>query len=153
MIDARQRKYVPHLPSMLAVCEVNYANFLNLLEDCDTRDLRYRFQVKEGMQYQITILESARYTSTLEMTQVTTNTPEYLTPVVQVRLYHDARMAEVISSQRVGAIKASYAYPNNKMHQKNEKAQVNLFLAEWLAFCLKHKDTATIDDSRVDPKH
>ncbi|MFT4748002.1 MAG: hypothetical protein ACI8XG_002086, partial [Congregibacter sp.] len=27
-------------------------------------------------------------------------------------------------------------YPNTKMYQKNEKEMVNLFLAEWLQFCL-----------------
>jgi uncharacterized protein YqiB (DUF1249 family) len=48
-------------------------------------------------------------------------------------------MAEVISSQNVSAIKPSYGYPNQKMHQKNEKEMVNSFLAEWLVFCLTHK--------------
>jgi uncharacterized protein YqiB (DUF1249 family) len=61
---------------------------------------------------------------------------EFLRPVVQVRLYHDAKMAEVISAQNIGSLKPSYQYPNTKMYQKNEKEMVNLFLAEWLQFCL-----------------
>jgi uncharacterized protein YqiB (DUF1249 family) len=56
--------------------------------------------------------------------------------VVQVRLYHDAKMAEVISAQNIGSLKPSYQYPNTKMYQKNEKEMVNLFLAEWVQFCL-----------------
>ena len=36
---------------------------------------------------------------------------------MQVR-YHDARVAEVIATQRVGQLNTSYPYPNAKMHQK-----------------------------------
>lgn len=133
-------KYVPHLPSMLAVCDHNYARLLRLLPDCDTLDLTYRFRVNNALSYQIVILDSSRYTSTVEISQVALDTPEYLKPVMQVRLYHDAQMAEVLSSQQIGAIQASYTYPNVKMHQPNEKAMVNQFLAEWLAFCVRHSD-------------
>ena len=48
-------------------------------------------------------------------------------------------MAEVISSQNTGKLEPSYDYPNIKMRQRNEKQMVNIFLAEWLDFCLKQK--------------
>ncbi|MCC2617934.1 DUF1249 domain-containing protein [Aestuariibacter halophilus] len=130
-----QTKYVPHLPTLLAVCEVNYARLLRLLPDCDSEDLCYRFSVNDRLYYQIRILDSSRYTSTLECRQITQGNPGYLNPVMQVRMYHDAQMAEVLKSQHIGALKASYAYPNQRMHQRNEKEMVNRFLAEWLVFC------------------
>jgi uncharacterized protein YqiB (DUF1249 family) len=65
---------------------------------------------------------------------------EFLRPVVKVRLYHDAKMAEVISAQNIGSLQPSYRYPNIKMYQKNEKEMVNIFLAEWLQFCLTQSD-------------
>lgn len=132
-----QRKYVPHLPTLLAVCEVNYARLLRLLPDCDTLDLKYNFSINKHLSYRITIIDSSRYTSTLELAQCNDSVPAYLSPVMQVRLYHDAQMAEVLHSQNIGAIRPSYAYPNKKMHQKNEKEMVNRFLAEWLQFCLQ----------------
>lgn len=133
-----QRKYVPHLPSMQALCELNYAHVLRILPDCDTEDMSYKFVVGKGLSYEIRIIESARYTSTLSIQQTTKELPSYLTPCMTVRLYHDARMAEVINSQNTGALQPSYDYPNVKMRQRNEKHMVNIFLAEWLSFCLQH---------------
>ncbi len=132
------RKYVPKLANMHQVCEINYGRLLRLLPDCDTEDLQYQFKVNASLLYTIKIIECSRYTSTLEMSQKNQMGYEFLRPVVQVRLYHDAKMAEVISAQNIGSLKPSYQYPNTKMYQKNEKEMVNLFLAEWLQFCLKH---------------
>jgi uncharacterized protein YqiB (DUF1249 family) len=98
--------------------------------------------VNASLQYTIKIIDCSRYTSTLEMSQksqigqIGQIEYEFLRPVVQVRLYHDAKMAEVISAQNIGSLKPSYQYPNTKMYQKNEKEMVNLFLAEWVQFCL-----------------
>ncbi|WP_299073639.1 DUF1249 domain-containing protein [uncultured Paraglaciecola sp.] len=130
------RKYVPKLANMHQVCDLNYGRLLRLLPDCDTLDLEYQFKFNASLSYVIKILECSRYTSTLEMSQKTQLGYEFLRPVVQVRLYHDAKMAEVISAQNIGSLKPSYQYPNTKMYQKNEKEMVNMFLGEWLQFCL-----------------
>lgn len=134
------RKYVPKVANMHKVCEVNYGRLLRLLPDCDTQDLQYQFEVNVSLIYTIKIIDCSRYTSTLEMSQKSQMGFEFLRPVVQVRLYHDAKMAEVISAQNIGSLKPSYQYPNIKMYQKNEKEMVNLFLAEWLQFCLTQSD-------------
>jgi uncharacterized protein YqiB (DUF1249 family) len=134
------RKYVPKVANMHKVCEVNYGRLLRLLPDCDTEDLQYQFKVNTSLLYTIKIIECSRYTSTLEMSQKNQIGYEFLRPLVQVRLYHDAKMAEVISAQNIGSLKPSYQYPNIKMYQKNEKEMVNLFLAEWLQFCLAHSN-------------
>ena len=125
---------------MHQVCEVNYGRLLRLLPDCDTEDLQYQFEVNTSLFYTIKIIECSRYTSTLEMSQKSQVGYDFLRPVVQVRLYHDAKMAEVISAQNIGSLKPSYQYPNIKMYQKNEKEMVNLFLAEWLQFCLSQSN-------------
>jgi len=138
-----QRKYVPHLPTMQAMCERNYAHILRILPDCDTEELNYVFTVADTLTYEIKIIDSARYTSTLTLQQISDNMPDYLIPSMTVRLYHDARMAEVISSQNTSALEPSYEYPNIKMRQRNEKQMVNIFLAEWLDFCRKLKPKVT----------
>lgn len=137
----KKRKYVPHLPSLLAVCELNYARFLNLLPDCDSHDLSYAFEISPSLRYQVTILESSRYTSTLQLSQKSDSIPKFMRPVIQARLYHDAQLAEVLNFQNIGAIRPSYHYPNKQMHQKNEKEMSNYFLSEWLSFCLQHVNT------------
>lgn len=138
--DFIKRKYVPHLPSMQHVCGLNYVRMIKLLPDCDTQELEYHFSVSKISNCKIKILECSRYTSTLEMSQDTLNGADFMRPVVRIRLYHDAQLAEVTQAQHIGALKPSYDYPNSKMFQKNEKQMVNLFLGEWLQFCLQHKD-------------
>jgi uncharacterized protein YqiB (DUF1249 family) len=59
-------------------------------------------------------------------------------PSMTVRLYHDAMVAEVCSSQQIFRFKARYDYPNKKLHQRDEKHQINQFLADWLRYCLAH---------------
>ncbi len=136
-------KYVPNLPSLLAVCDANYGRLMKLLPDCDTEGLHYNFDVSDSLSYQIKIVECCRYTTSIEMRQMPNNSPEYLQPSMLVRLYHDACMAEVLSFQHVGQIKASYRYPNNQMMHRNEKEQMNIFLAEWLLFCLENNKKQT----------
>jgi uncharacterized protein YqiB (DUF1249 family) len=138
-----KKKYVPHLPSILATCEHNYVCMLKLLPDCDTQDLGYNFEVSSSLQYRIQIIDSSRYTSTLEMAQISANSPKFLQPKMRIRLYHDAKVAEVLEAQRTSKLKPVYEYPNLKMHQRNEKYMVNVFLAEWLHFCLTQRLAST----------
>jgi len=55
-----------------------------------------------------------------------------------VRLYHDANVAEVVKCQRYQSFSPRYEYPNVDMHQIDEKAQMNRFLGELLTHCLSH---------------
>ncbi|MBT1450305.1 DUF1249 domain-containing protein [Glaciecola sp. XM2] len=116
---------------------------LKLLPDCDSEDLSYEFSISKDLVYKIQIIASTPYTSTLEMSQVSANTPKYLSPTMVVRLYHDAKVAEVLESQRTAQLQPVYEYPNLNMHQRNEKFLVNVFLAEWLHFCLTQRIETT----------
>ena len=133
-----KRKYVPNVPNLHKVCDSNYGFLMRLLPDCDTQDLSYEFEASAQLKYKITILECSRYSSLVSISQQAGHLPRYLRPVMEVRLYHDAQMAEVIRSQHMGALRPCYPYPNMNMHQRNEKEMVNHFLAEWLQFCLAH---------------
>ena len=53
-----------------------------------------------------------------------------------LRLYHDARMAEVVHCSTSRRFEARYRYPNPLMLQRDEKFQQNRFAAELLEFCL-----------------
>ena len=136
-----KRKYVPHLPTILALSEQNYSAIIRLLPDCDTLDLSYTFAVNGQLTYRIKIIESTPYTSSLTISQIAGNTPAFLRPTMVVRLYHDAKVAEVLEMQRIKRVQPVYEYPNLNMHQRNEKFMINLFLAEWLNFCFDHKNS------------
>lgn len=139
---AVSKKYIPHLANLQAVCEANYGRLMALLPEVDSQDMEYQFDAAQGSVFTIRILSCEPYTTTLEMSQCQNGLPDYFRPQMQVRIYHDARMAEVLGFQHMGRFRSSYDYPNRLMHQKNEKELVNLFLAEWLEFCLRQQQSA-----------
>ena len=55
-----------------------------------------------------------------------------------LRLYHDARMAEVVHCSTSRRFEARYRYPNPEMLQRDEKFQQNRFAAELMEFCLNN---------------
>jgi hypothetical protein len=60
----------------------------------------------------------------------------YQAPEMIIRVYHDAKTAEVTSYQNHKFFKAVYPVPNQFMYHSDEKEQLNLFLAEWLNLCI-----------------
>lgn len=134
----KRKKYVPSLKNFMALCEQNYANLMRLLPAIEPQGFYSSFSVNEHLAYQIEVKEVCKFTTMVECAQIQNGLPEYLRPVMQVRLYHDARVAEVTHSQNVSRIQGSYDYPNDKMHHQDEKLMINLFLKEWLGFCISH---------------
>ncbi|MGB2739714.1 MAG: DUF1249 domain-containing protein [Cognaticolwellia sp.] len=135
------KKYRPHLPTLMALCEINYMLLLRVLADKEQVGEQRCFFISDFLSYRVTVNEVTRYTTLLTINQEANiqgyNLTELFRPKMVVRLYHDARMAEVISNQDVRQIKPRYEYPNDKMHLPDEKQQINFFLKEWLQLCLK----------------
>jgi len=90
------------------------------------------------------MLEETRYTILLRISQKFSASNSLLADVVfTVRIYLDARLAEVISYQGRHSIKYKYPYPNEGMFVPDEKRQCNLLLYDWLNACsrLNYKET------------
>ena len=123
----------------MAECDANYLRLMKLfpsLREDDVSD----FGVCIGdMQYEVRIevQERGPYTTLVRLSQLP-EAPWSTRPALTVRIYHDARSAEVVEYQRGGHFRAVYDYPNTDMRQPDEKAQVNRFLGEFLAMCLTH---------------
>jgi ADP-ribose pyrophosphatase len=81
------------------------------------------------------VIVNCPYTTTLRVCQEH-SLPWLPVPQLEVQVYHDARMAEVISAEHARRFRSIYPYPNVFMHQPDEKAQLNVFLGEWLSHCL-----------------
>jgi uncharacterized protein YqiB (DUF1249 family) len=135
------KSYVPDLSAFISLCDANYAKLMQLLplfEKQNTRSFGLSRNEHDLGSITISILERCKYTTMLSMQQLSTAQFDLLTtPNMQVRLYHDASMAEVMSFQGISKLKPNYQYPNKQMHQKDEKALCNEFLADWLSYCLK----------------
>lgn len=161
----QEQKYTPDLSGFINQCERNYMQLQKLMSTNHDGQW-WQFNIQEthltSHLIEISIVERCTYTTSLRIKQFiadkvaseadrkgnpkaskTYSDEEFnnkaliVEPEMYVRLYHDAKMAEVLSCQAVGKIKPSYAYPNKKMHQKNEKSQWNVFLGEWLNHCTK----------------
>ena len=132
------KKYVPDLQGFMLLCELNYARILKLLPELGPEGTFFDYCVRDTLSYRLTVVECCKYTTIINVTQIAPQLTDYLRPHMEVRLYHDASMAEVTRSQNVSRIKGSYEYPNKQMMQKDEKLQINRFLKDWLKLCLEH---------------
>ena len=65
-----KRKYVPHLPSLLAMGEHNYGKLMMLLPEVDEVNFEYEFSINEALTHRIAIKDAARYTTTIDIAQV-----------------------------------------------------------------------------------
>nr|WP_245399636.1 DUF1249 domain-containing protein [Atopomonas sediminilitoris] len=133
-------RYRVDLPGLQATCEANYYRLLRLMPQLREPDAcRELVLARDGVdfgQMRIDVLEECPYTSVL---QITLRSPlSWLPqPRLLVRAYHDARMAEVAGAERLRSLRGVYGYPNQGMHQPDEKAQLNAYLAEWLGQILE----------------
>tara|TARA_R110002167_G_scaffold2879_2_gene14087 strand:- start:1499 stop:1942 length:444 start_codon:yes stop_codon:yes gene_type:complete len=130
------QRYQIDLSGHLADCEVNFRRLKQLLPaDVEAGDC-LRFGVG-GSAVEILIKERAPYTTMLE---IRLQKPLFLdlpAPSLHVRIYHDAKLAEVMGASGLRPLKPRYAYPNVGMFQRDEKVQQNTYLGEWLSLCLE----------------
>ena len=127
-------RYRVNLAEQMACCEANYARLIMLMPEIDLQE-EWQYQVESGgkaWSIRLRVVDRARYTTTLEITQEDQLRAWSGLSSIQVRMYHDARMAEVVAWQQHRGLKPRYEYPNCKMYHQDEKAQVNRFLSDWL---------------------
>lgn len=138
MMQSHRKKYVPDLKRQMADCEANFLRLYKLMPNLDSSD-ECCFMVAwkhHEVRVSIRVEERFAYTSTLTIEQEVPSSSWLQMPVLVVRLYHDARLAEVICRKQRRQFKGYYPYPNEQMHHPDEKAQLNRYLAEWLSHCL-----------------
>ncbi|BBP74399.1 DUF1249 domain-containing protein [Pseudomonas gingeri NCPPB 3146 = LMG 5327] len=140
VVSLLRERYRVDLIGLQAACEANYARLMRLLPEMrDQQQRARRIAVTQGEQMlgvlALEVLQDNPYTTTLLVRQEH-SLPWLPVPELQVQVYHDARMAEVISAEHARRFRSIYPYPNAAMHQPDEKAQLNVFLGEWLSHCL-----------------
>jgi len=146
-----KKPYSIDLSAQMAVCDANFIRILQLLPNMEfgvkreisfNNQLNLNVQCKDSLTTTLEVIESFKYTSTIRIANlcnqsITKAGSFYQSPKMLIRMYHDAKTAEVISYQQARYIKAKYPLPNEGMYQADEKEQINFFLSEWLRFCKK----------------
>jgi uncharacterized protein YqiB (DUF1249 family) len=130
----RLLKLLPHLRSYRShsVCEAELLTNHKLAEFVIADDPDGRGETV----VEVRLVETFKYTTTLEISQRPAAGRWLTNPTMQVRIYHDACTAEVTSYQNHRNFQPRYSQPNPRMYHRDEKMQVNRFLGEWLTHCL-----------------
>jgi uncharacterized protein YqiB (DUF1249 family) len=133
------KRYLPDITKHAALCEANFVRLERLLQGMEEPFYQFSWHDPHHNQIDVdvAIVERFKYTTTLQLTKKLHNVPEPLNSVeLTVRLYSDARMAEVVTLSQGKQLAGIYRYPNDMMYQIDEKEQANHYLAEWLSHLL-----------------
>lgn len=134
-----KERYKVDLPLQMAECEANYVRLSKLVERNAADEIRFMV-TSAGQQWLhlLKVTERSPYTTTLELSRTAVGlTSQWLSmPKLTLRMYHDARLAEVLAWEGHKRLRPRYDYPNQSMYQSDEKYQLNRFLGEWLSLCL-----------------
>lgn len=137
-----KRRYVPDLKSDMAECDANYIRMLRLfptLMEEDSLTFGIEGITEDGAVVTVSVGERCPYTTMLTVrVRNEEDKPWVKWPVLEVRMYHDVKSAEVVSFQRHRNFKYRYHTPNRHGYQPDEKSQINRFLGELLTFCARH---------------
>ena len=131
-------RYRIDLSGHIAECDANYVRLMKLLPDLYATDERaIGLDLLTGSTLvRLCVIERCPYTTTVRLQQGSPSEAMFRAPAMTVRLYHDARTAEVTEYQNERGFQPFYTYPNLGMRLPDEKAQINKLLSELLSFYL-----------------
>lgn len=138
---AGRKRYKVDLGRYMAECDINYLRLMRLFPDFQNRESRrIALDVEGKRSLVLRVQERTRYTTLLDVNEQLHGGADkiwFFAPLLRVRLYHDARSAEVVSFEGNRKPVPKCDYPNPRMHHRDEKAQWNHFLGEWLSHCFE----------------
>jgi len=120
------------------ICESNYCKLLRLIPDLLYINTAAIGQFPDKPPLYLKILERTAYTTTIQLTHCFQEAPhELVEPAVKIRLYGDAKLAEVLRDHsRMDALKA-IGDAGQSQQIMDYKWSLNYFLGKWLDYCLK----------------
>lgn len=143
-----KKKYIPDLKEFMALCASNYAKLSRLVNMVELElGEGFALPIENQPKLLISLEQNSKHTATYKLEQDSDKISlkrRYL-----VRMYHDAKVAEVLSGLNQGMLPPVYPYPNSQMKQPDEKIQLNRFLSEWLNFCLEFGQSHSLDKTQL----
>ena len=117
--------------------ESNYIRLRNLVPDLDAMPDEVCSRIDGVLELHLRIVERCKFTTTLNLTyHFEDEQGGFPAPDMQVRMYHDAQVGEVIScGRRRGVRHATYNRMFNR-YTLADKWRMNRFLQKWLGYCL-----------------
>lgn len=115
------------------ICESNYQKLLRLIPNLQTLGASAIGEYEERPTLHLSILERNRYTLTVELGHYFCPSSR---PAVTIRVYLDAKLAEVISDHDRPAVTTVFQNPGQSLEIQEYKWRLNYFLQKWLDHCL-----------------
>ncbi|TNF98491.1 MAG: DUF1249 domain-containing protein [Gammaproteobacteria bacterium] len=123
---------------LMALYESNYIRFMQLVPQLDGLS-EQACSVRSGdISLQLQVLERSRFTTTCHLTYLLDDGVKKIkTPDLKIRIYHDARQAEVMCCNRQE--KDAFGWLDRAACVSNLqwRWRLNRFLYKWLNYCLK----------------
>jgi uncharacterized protein YqiB (DUF1249 family) len=143
-----ERSHREDLTDLHALCDANYRRVLQLFPDYEHSN--HRSLCAGDAEISLDVTDRGRYTTSVRVTLAGVLPAPLGVSHFELRVYHDARMAEVIAFQSQRTQSPRYRYPNRNMHQRNEKLSQNQFVADLLSFCLAEGRVAQLPQFGAD---
>jgi uncharacterized protein YqiB (DUF1249 family) len=119
--------------------EYNYATLCTLFSDIIYGDAQTLQHQTEFSSLKIQLKEKNKYTLLLEVTEKFPRAPGMEKPLqMRIRLYTDAKLAEVVTYQGRARFQPKYELPNPRMYHRDEKRQINYLLHDWLLYLSRY---------------
>lgn len=124
----------PTVGDLLALCEENYRHLHSLVPQLKRLEGTHRSRRPDHQDLHLTIVEQTPYTTLLRLTYRFTDAEGGTSePDALLRVYHDARQVEVEDLRQ-------QSLPTRRLYEAPgllNKWRLNLFVAKWLAYCLR----------------
>jgi hypothetical protein len=122
----------------MSLYESNYIRLGWLIEDLAQLTSPAVSTVTGDCPLHLTIEERSRYTTTLNLTYLFEEEARALAdPDLQIRVYHDARLAEVQSSARAHRHSMLESLRSSIARGVGERWRRNMMLNKWLDYCVE----------------
>jgi len=139
------------LADLMAIYEANYIRIKQLVPDIADMPLQHRMSiVQNALDLHLQLIDRSRYTLTLKLTYVFHDQDgEFLAPDMLVRLYLDARVAEVLRCGRLRGRRDAEYDRNRRHYELPDKWRMNRFLQKWLGYCLRQGHRFGTDEANM----
>jgi len=125
---------IPDKKPLMVMYEENYQALVRLVPDMGV-DTAILSSSRDLPDLHMNVVERGKYTLTIAFLHVLEDNKIVPDMYLKVKVYNDARVAEVLTYQNKTGFARIYTYPNKKLRYPIEKRRVNQFFSEWLAFC------------------
>jgi uncharacterized protein YqiB (DUF1249 family) len=124
------------LASLMELYGSNYRRLLRLAPELHEMSSSYLSRVAGALDLHLAVVERFKYTTTVVLTYgFPTDDGMLLEPNVQVRLYHDARLAEAVRDARRHRARTSRCRRRGPFTELERRWDQNRFLQRWLGYC------------------